>query len=78
MKKEKNDDNNCSIYSIFFGNDSEENKEAKIILNNIAKLGGTNQFYNSDNLCKLCESFLKISEAIQTNFRLKLNPIYKK
>lgn len=43
------------------------------MLQEIAELGQTQQYYNSDSLLELSKIFNRINEAIQTNYKLKLN-----
>ena len=79
MKNEKNIENQCKIYCIFFKNNEEKydfgkwEGKAEIILQEIAKKGGTNQYYNSNSIQDLYDTFGIINEAIQTNYKLKLN-----
>lgn len=70
MEKEKKVENRIKIYCVF-----SKNKELSGGLSNlkdIAKLGGTNCYYESSTLPELCTVFEKINEAIETNYRLKL------
>lgn len=79
MKAEKKRENGCKIFSIYLKNlestyDFGEIKgKSEEIIQKIAELGETKNYYNPDDLNSLCDSFLKISEAIQTNYVLKLN-----
>ena len=68
MKKER-----CRIFCIYFKGDSYWYNEGEDLLKEIAKIGGTNDYYNSNSLESLCHTFNKISDAIQTNYKLKLN-----
>ena len=69
MKKE-----NCKIFCIYFKSRLYySSEEGENILKEIAQIGGTNDYYNSDSLESLCNTFNKISDAIQTNYKLKLN-----
>jgi len=70
MEKEK-----CKIFCIYFKRESSRPraKKADDLLKDIAKLGGTNDYFNSNSLESLCETFYKISDAIQTSYKLKLN-----
>ena len=67
MEKEK-----CKIFCIYFKRESSK-KKAEDLLKEIAKLGGTNGYFNPNSLESLCETFYKISDAIQTSYKLKLN-----
>lgn len=79
MKDEKNRENGCKIFCIYFENlESTYDfgncyKKSKEIIQKIAELGGTKCYYNPHNLNNLCNSFSKISKVIQTNYILKLN-----
>ncbi len=79
MESENAKENGAKIFCIYF-----QNKESKFdfgdikgnsleMLNEIAKLGGTNEVCDCDTLSSLCNTFFKINEAIETNYRLKLN-----
>ena len=74
MIKEKNIENGVRIFCIFlkydFGN--IEGKGEKMLQEN-TELGETHQYYNSDSLLELSKIFNTINEAIQTNYKLKLN-----
>ena len=72
MKNEKVRDNSCKIFCIYFGNSSKQSY-GENLLRQIAQIGGTDNFYNSNSLESLYETFDKISDAIQTNYKLKLN-----
>ena len=79
MKKENAKENGAKIFCIYFQNkentyDFGEIKGKSLeMLNEIAEFGGTKQVYNSDSLISLCDAFRNINEAIETNYRLKLN-----
>lgn len=69
--------NGCRIFCIFFENkipgfNNEVEGNAKDILKQIAKLGETGDYYNSNSLSSLYNIFNKISNSIQTNYKLKL------
>lgn len=69
MEKKK-----TKIFCIFFKNDSSySSKIGENFLKQIAELGGTNDCFNSNSLDGLIKIFDKISDAIQTNYKLKLN-----
>ncbi len=68
MEKER-----CKIFCIYFKRESSKAKKADDLLKEIAKIGGTNDYFNSNSLESLCETFYKISDAIQTSYKLKLN-----
>lgn len=72
MKNEKVRDNSCKIFCIYFGHSSKQSY-GENLLRQIAQIGGTDNFYNSNSLESLYETFDKISDAIQTNYKLKLN-----
>ncbi len=59
MEKER-----FKIFCIYFKRESSIAKNAKNLLKEIAKLGGTNNYFNSNSLGNLCETFYKISDAI--------------
>lgn len=76
MKDEKKE-NGCRIFCIFFENEIrgfnyEVKGKAKDILKQIAKLGETGDYHNSNSLNSLYIIFDKISNSIQTNYKLKL------
>ena len=77
MKNEKKE-KGCKIYCIFFKNNEKKydfgNWEGKAEKNlqEIVKMGGTNQYYTSNSLKELYNTFGIINEAIQTNYKLKL------
>ena len=71
MKNEKIRENGCKIFCIYF--QRENSKSGAIILKEIAKLGETEDIYNSNSLMSLCEAFNQIADIIQTNYKLKLN-----
>jgi len=79
MEKEKARKNRLKIYCIFFENKDQSYNVGNIrgkaveVLNTIVKIGETNMVYKSDSLETLCQAFTKINEAIETNYRLKLN-----
>ena len=78
MKNEKDRENGCKIFSIFFKNKEKRydfgkwEGKAEMILQEIAKLGETENYYNSNSLNELYKIFGKINEAIQINYKLKL------
>ena len=72
MKKEK-----CKIFCIYFKQEfsifsSVFNTKAENLLREIAKIGGTDNYFNSNSLESLCDTFDRISDAIQTSYKLKL------
>lgn len=69
MKNEKEKNNTCKIFCIYFNG---YGKKGGDLLEKIAKIGETNKYYNSNSLDSLYQAFDKISEAIQTNYKLKL------
>ena len=71
MKNEKIRENGCKIFCIYFKRGKR--KEGEKLLKEIAKLGETEDIYNSDSLISLCEVFSQIADIIQTNYKLKLN-----
>lgn len=79
MKNEKNFENKCKIFCIFFKNNEKKydfgkwEGKAEINLQEIAQKGGTNQYYTSNSLEELYKTFGTINETIQTNYKLKLN-----
>ncbi len=78
MRYEKNKDNGCRIYCIYFENQgtgyrNEIKGDPYSILEKISNLGGNNGIiYKSNNLKRLIDAFTDISDAIETNFKLKL------
>ena len=69
MEKER-----IKIFCIYFKNDSSfYSKKGGILLKKIAEIGGTDDYFNSNSLESLIETFNTISDAIQTNYKLKLN-----
>ena len=74
MKNEKKRENRCKIFCIYFERQNKDSKEkAEKTLKEIAKLGETEDIYNSNSLLSLCEVFNQIADIIQTNYKLKLN-----
>ena len=80
MKKEKKTrENSGKIFCIYFKNKEEQYNFGKVqgkdeeILKKIAELGETQNLYNTSSLSQLCNAFIKISDTIQTNYKLKLN-----
>lgn len=79
MKNEKNKENGLKIFCIFFKNNEEKydfgnwKGKAEINLQEIAEYGNTQHFYNSNSLITLYNTFGAINEAIQVNYKLKLN-----
>lgn len=79
MQDEKNKVNGCKIFTILFKNNEQRydfgnaKGKAESILQNISQLGGTSNYYTSENLQELINAFKKINEAINNNFGLKLN-----
>ena len=76
MINEKNKENGCRIFCIYFKHTENlfnlvEDKGEKI-LEQIAEIGQTEHHYNSNSLIGLCNTFKLINEAIQTNYKLKL------
>ena len=78
MEREKAKENGAKIFCIYFRNKEDNYDFGEIkgksleMLNEIAKLGGTNKVFNTDSLQSLCDTFYRINEAIETNYRLKL------
>ena len=72
MKNEKLRDISCKIFCIYFGKNSNLRSEGKKLLKQIAQIGQTDNYYNPNSLESLYETFDKISNAIQTNYKLKL------
>jgi hypothetical protein len=61
------------IFCIYFKNDSTIfSQKGGDLLKKIAELGGTDDYFNSDSLESLYNTFDKISDAIQTSYKLKL------
>ena len=79
MINEKNREYGCKIFCIYFKNNEEKydfgkwRGKAEINLQEIAKEGDTGKFYLSNTLDELLKVFYFINEAIQTNYKLKLN-----
>lgn len=71
MKNEKIRENGCKIFCIYF--QPRKSKSGEETLKEIAKLGETENIYNSNSLMSLCEVFNQIADIIQTNYKLKLN-----
>ena len=70
MKKER-----CKIFCIYFKRNSSNSsrlKKATDLLKEIAKIGDTDDLFIPNSLESLCETFNKISDAIQTNYKLEL------
>ena len=59
------------IFCIYFKRENTK-KCAEDWLREIAEIGGTDNYFNSNSLGSLCETFDKISDAIQTSYKLKL------
>lgn len=84
MEKEKAIENGVKIYCIYFHNKESRYNIGKpkgkstLILQEISQLGRTNGFYIPDSLNSLCDAFFKINEAIETNSRIILAPVYEK
>jgi len=76
FKPENTERPNNNIFSIFFRSKNDE-KWAEDLLREIAKIGGTENYFNSNSLANLCETFGKISDAIQINYKLKLNSSFE-
>jgi len=75
MINEKNKENGCKIFCIYFKNKENRfasNEGGEKILKEIAELGQTEHHYNSNSLIDLCNIFNLINEAIQTDYKLKL------
>ncbi len=66
MEKER-----CKIFCIYFKRESPIDRAEKL-LKEIAKIGGSDNYFNSDSLESLYNTFDKISDAIQTSYKLKL------
>ena len=79
MQDEKNKEHGCKIFTILFKNNEQQydfgkaEGKAELILQNISQLGGTYDYYFSEKLKELINSFKQINEAINNNFGLKLN-----
>ena len=79
MEEENKMEKGCKIYTIFFKNNEESYDFGKVlgkaneILRLIAKFGGTNQTYTSENLGELTRAFVQINKSIKNNFGLKLS-----
>ena len=58
------------IFCIYFKQESSRAKRAENLLEEIAKIGGTDNYFNSNSLESLYETFYKISDAIQINYKL--------
>ena len=69
MEKENKIENGCKIFCIFFKNEKYSGNE---MLEKIAKIGGTGNYYTTKNLIELYKVFEKINEAIENNCRLKI------
>ena len=72
MKNEKIRENGCKIFCIYFKR-GKIDKYGEKTLKEIAKIGETENIYNSDSLMSLCEVFNQIADIIQTNYKLQLN-----
>ena len=88
MERENSLENGAKIFCVYFHNLEQRYDFGKIkgqsseILNQIAKIGGTKQFYDSDTLQGLCKTFDIINEAIETDYGLRFikkneNKVYK-
>ena len=66
MEKER-----CKIFCIYFKRESPIDSAEKL-LKEIAKIGGSDNYFNSHSLESLYNTFDKISDAIQTSYKLKL------
>lgn len=73
MINEKNKENGCKIFCIYFQSNWGEEQEAKDTLKKIAKCGNTEDYFQSTSLDSLYQTFDKISNYIQNKFVLKLN-----
>ena len=79
MEEENKMEKGCKIYTIFFKNNKKRYDfgnvlgKANEILRLIAKFGGTNQTYTSENLGELTRAFAQINKSIKNNFGLKLS-----
>lgn len=79
MKNEKNIENGCKIFCIFFKNNEKKydfgewEGKAEINLQEIAQKGETKKYYTSNSLTELYTTFKTINEAIETSYKLKLN-----
>ena len=79
MKEENKKENGCKIFCIFFRNNDKNYEfgavegKAEIILKNISKLGGTQNYFTSNSLQELSDTFKEINGAIKNNFGLKIN-----
>ena len=67
MEKER-----CKIFCIYFKREDPEDCAEKL-LKEIAEIGGSDNYFNSDSLESLYNTFDKISDAIQTSYKLKLD-----
>ncbi len=72
----------CKIFCIYFKPENNIisslfEKQAQDLLREIAIIGGTENYFNSNSLANLCETFGKISDAIQINYKLKLNSSFE-
>ena len=78
MESENKIENGTKIFCVFFENEENSGNE---MLKQIAKIGGTDNYFTSKNLYELCKVFERINEAIENNFSLKLKEskfVYKK
>ena len=79
MINEKNRENGCKIFCIYFKNNEKKydfgdwEGKSEEILQTIAQLGETGHYYTSISLEELCRTFEVINKAIQTNYKLKLH-----
>ena len=69
MEKENKIENGCKIFCIFFKNEKYSGNQ---MLEKIAKIGGTGNYYTTKDLPELCKVFEKINEAIENSCMLKI------
>ncbi len=69
ISEDKKNDIRSKIFCIYFKNEKYSDNN---IMERIAKIGGTKNYYASKSLEELYKIFKNINEAIETNFGLKL------
>ena len=72
MDVEKDIENRIRIFCIYFKNKEKYKQYGESHLSEIAKIGGTEKYYNSDTLHGLFKNFKDISDSIQTNFAIEI------
>ena len=78
MINEKNDPKGLRIYCVYFENKNPKCKrnsteDPKVILQKIAELGGTQNYYIADSLHSLHLAFINVSNAVEINIKMVHN-----